>query len=990
VQATFGKLPLSFETNRGQSDSRVRFLARGAGYTFFLTQTEAVIDLRQPARRPDRDRRSGTADGAPPTRGAVVRMRLAGANTDPSVAGLDQRPGRENYYVGSLPLIGSASASRLDGARDGRTGLRRYEDVPTYGRVRYEAVYPGVDLVYYGNQRQIEYDLVVAPGTDPGVIRLQFDGADAVEVDSQGELVLKIPGGEVRQHKPVIYQEVAGVRKPVAGGYALTGLREASFVVGEYDRSKPLVLDPVLSYATFLGGNDTEYGYGIAVDSAGCVYVTGLTQSADFPLTDGTSVSSTSGTYDLFITKLTSTGTALVYSTHYADQGAYNEGLAIAVDAAGSAYVAGMGSGNHAMLLRLDPAGSALYGALLGNGGNNKASGIAIDGTGYAYLAGSASPAFDVTPGAYQTTSGGGDDAFVAKVNTNVDPMTSLVYSTFLGGALTDEGYKIAIDGEGNAYVTGSTFSPSFPVTAGGYQTTHGGGLSDAFVSVLSADGSTLLYSTFLGGDYYEAGWGIGVDGSGSVYVGGYAEGEGFPTTAGSFQPAWSYGNCAVWPELAKPCSDGFVAKISPWLSGAASLVYSTYLGGSGSDAVKSLVVDATGNVYVAGKALSPQLGNVDFPMVNPVPGFTFSNADGFVAQLNTLGSALVFSSYYQEVVSDLAVRSGSVYLTGSTYLTSLLGTSGSYQPANRGGQDAFVAKIDGLVAGHAPGPGDYDGDGRPDVAVYRPSTGTWFWLKSSTSNQQYDSRGWGLQAQADVPVPGDYDGDGVNDPTVFRPATGTWFILESHAAFTTWSWFGWGTATDTLMPGDYDADRRTDAAVYRPSEHKWYIRPSNGAAPWSVVFGQTGDVPLAGDFDGDGRRDPAVYRPSSGTWFWLKSSANFTAYDSRGWGLQAQGDVPAPGDYDGDGKTDPCVFRPGTGSWFILESHAAYTTWNWFGWGTAGDQVVPADYDGDGKTDAAVYRTATGTWHIRPSGGAVPWSVVFGQSLDVPLTATR
>jgi hypothetical protein len=280
----------------------------------------------------------------------------------------------------------------------------------------------------------------------------------------------------------------------------------------------------------------------------------------------------------------------------------------------------------------------------------------------------------------------------------------------------------------------------------------------------------------------------------------------------------------------------------------------------------------------------------------------------------------------------------------------------------------------------------DFDGDGKADAAVYRPASGTWFWLKSSLNNQAWDYRGWGVQAQGDRPVVGDFDGDGLGDPTVFRPASGTWFVLESHARFTTWSWFGWGEATDTLVPGDYNGDGRTDAAVFRAATGTWYVRPSNGAPPWSVVFGQAGDEPVAGDFDGDGIRDPAVYRPATGTWFWLRSSSGFRTWDYRGWGVEAQGDRPAPGDYDGDGRTDLCVFRPSSGTWFTLESHAAWTTWAWFGWGDASDTLMPADYDGDGKTDPAVYRAGTGQWFVRRSGGAPWWNVTFGETADVPL----
>ena len=285
---------------------------------------------------------------------------------------------------------------------------------------------------------------------------------------------------------------------------------------------------------------------------------------------------------------------------------------------------------------------------------------------------------------------------------------------------------------------------------------------------------------------------------------------------------------------------------------------------------------------------------------------------------------------------------------------------------------------------------GDFDRDALADVVVYRPASGTWFWLESSANRTSYAYRGWGMEIYGDIPVRGDFDGDGVVDPTVYRPASGTWFVLRSSANFSDWTWWGWGIATDTPIPGDYDGDGMTDAAVFRAATGTWYVRPSSGATPWSVGFGQSGDVPVPGDFDGDGKRDPAVYRPSTGTWFWLKSSSAYAEFEWRGWGIQAEGDTPIPGDYDGDRTSDLAVYRPGSGTWFILESHAAFTTWTWCGLGTAADVPMPADYNGDGRTDVAIHRPSTGEWFVKPSGGAAPWSVVFGQAGDVPLHGIR
>jgi PKD repeat protein len=353
-------------------------------------------------------------------------------------------------------------------------------------------------------------------------------------------------------------------------------------------------------------------------------------------------------------------------------------------------------------------------------------------------------------------------------------------------------------------------------------------------------------------------------------------------------------------------------------------------------------------------------------------------------AAASTLGGSCASAASYSWAFGDGSTSSSQnpthAYAAAGTYNWTLTATAGSASTTKTG---TISVRVAGL-------PADFDGDGKSDVAVFRPSTSTWFSLDSSAANTAYRYRGWGSQSSGDVPVIGDFDGDGLLDPTVFRPASGTWFILESQYNFTTVSTIGWGESADTVVPGDYDGDGKTDCAVYRPSTGTWYIRPSSGAAQWSVVFGQAGDIPVAGDYDGDGKRDPAVYRPSTGTWFWLKSSASYATFGYRGWGINDQGDTPVPGDYDGDGVTDLCVFRPAAGTWYVLESHASYTTWSYYGWGTTGDQVAPADYDGDGKTDYAIYRPSTFTWYVRPSGGASQWNIVFGASSDVPLVSIK
>jgi hypothetical protein len=402
---------LSFEANQGQTASAVQFFSRGSGYALFLTPQEAVLSLSKPV--------TPTARGAavqPAQQTDVLRMQLVGANPSPQVAGVDQLPGTTNYFLGNNPA-------------QWRT------NVPTYGKVAYQDVYPGIDLVYYGNQQQLEYDFVVQPGASPDVIRLSVQGAQNMSLDAQGNLVLQTANGDVVEQAPVVYQEGAGGRQAVAGRYVLVGQDGVGFQVGGYDGSRPLVIDPLLSYSTYLGGGDQDYGYGIAVDPSGNAYATGNTYSSNFPTTPEALQTTYGGYDDAFVAKLNATGTALLYSTYLGGSGA-DAGSAIAVDTSGNAYVTGLT---------------------------------------WSYN-------LPTTPGAFQTTleGSGYNDAFVAKLNAMG---TALLYATYLGGNNSDVGYGIAVDISGNVYVTGETLSSVFPITPGAPQTTYGGGFSDAFVA---------------------------------------------------------------------------------------------------------------------------------------------------------------------------------------------------------------------------------------------------------------------------------------------------------------------------------------------------------------------------------------------------------------------------------------------------------------------------------------------------------------------------
>jgi len=442
LSEAYGRLPLRFEANQGQTDAQVKFLSRGRGYTLFLTPTEAVLVLKRGSgakdKRPEQTHHEtpGPANPQPTT---VLHMHLIGANPVPQVSGLDELPGKSNYFMGNDP-------------KKWRTNVRHY------AKVKYEQIYPGIDLVFYGNQRQLEYDFVVSPGADFGIIKLAFEGANKIEIDDTGDLVLHTHIGPIHLRKPLIYQEMNGAKLDVFGGYVLNReskianpkSKTVGFQVAAYDSSKPLIIDPVLIYSTYLGGADFDQGKGIAVDAFGNTYVTGFTKSTDFPVADAPPQAFNAGSLDVFVTKINAAGSALVYSTYFGGN-RDDEGKSIAVDANGSAYVTGR----------------------------------------------TISDDFPVAGTPTQAFKAGNNDAFVAKLNPNG---SALVYSTYLGGFRTDKGNGIAVDADGNAYLTGSTESSDFP-TANPFQPNlgEGGGIlsGDAFVTKLNPDERRLFTPLF-------------------------------------------------------------------------------------------------------------------------------------------------------------------------------------------------------------------------------------------------------------------------------------------------------------------------------------------------------------------------------------------------------------------------------------------------------------------------------------------------------------
>jgi len=556
----WGNIPLSFEPNLGQAPAEVRYLARGSTYTFYLAGGETVLAARD----------------EPP-----LRTRLSGANLSARITGEAPQASTSNYFVGNDPRNWHSS-------------------VPNYGRVRYAGVYPGIDLVYYGKDGHLEYDWIVAPGADPARIRMTFEGAAQLRIDKQGDLVIKAGNSEYRHRRPVVYQELDGQRVPVAGAWTVRG-KEGSFRIGKYDHGNPLVIDPPLVYSTYLGGNGLDYAYAVAVDSIGNTYVTGGAGSANFPTTAPLQ-NSLKGAEDVFVTKINPNGSAKLYST-YLGGGAVDEGHGIAVDVQGNAYVTGstgsldfptknpiqatQGGSGDAFVAKLNAAGSALvYSTYLGGISTDSGSAIAVDAAGNAYVVGSTFSANFPTKNPFQAAKGAQEDAFVAKINA---AGTAWVYATYLGGNNVDEGNAIAVDAAGAAYVTGYTASTDFPV-ASPFRGSNAGSV-DAFVTKINPAGSALVYSTYLGGSGTDYGTGIAVDSSGSAYVTGPVASEDFPLANPIDN---TLGSHAV--------DDAFVAKFSP---AGSALVYSTYLGGGSEDAPYALAIDQAGNVYVTGRTNS-------------------------------------------------------------------------------------------------------------------------------------------------------------------------------------------------------------------------------------------------------------------------------------------------------------------------------------------------------------------------------------------------
>ena len=637
--------PLSFEPNRGQMEGGAQFIARGAGYHLELDGSGSKMVLRSGGKS------------------AELRTVLLGSNTKVELRGDAALPGHSAYFRGN-------------------DRSRWITGIPTYRQVKASGVYPGIDVVYHGNQSQLEYDFVVHPGANPARIHLQFDGATGLRTDSEGNLIVATAAGDLVEHRPVMYQTIAGVRQSVAGSFRVTGRNQAGFTVGQYDADQTLTIDPVLVYSSFLGGLDTDEGHAIATDSSGNTYMVGITFSTK------------AGDSDVLLRKISPDGTTTIY---IADLGGSDNdyGNGIGVDVNGFVTIGGRTRStdfpvanafqtqnygvNNAFVARIDPAATTLiYSTYIGGSNDDRGYALTLDRQGSAYLTGIVtSDDFPASNGAFQRSRRGGTDAFVCKFALD----GTAVYATLLGGQSDDTANGVAVDANGNAYVVGDTASDGFPQANAPFQHSRHGGL-DGFVSEISADGTQLLFSTFIGGSGDDSCGGVAVDLAGNVYVvGSTTSDKDFNLPGKSYNTGFNGG-----------ASDIFVAKYTP---NGQNLAWTTFLGSHGGDYGNAIATDANGNVYIAGDTDSDQYPVTD----DATQGRRAANVDAVLSVLDTNGQNLLYSTFYggrgDDSALGIAVDAFSqVYLTGSTDSSDLPIRQAVQAQPGGGSSDAFLAKI--------------------------------------------------------------------------------------------------------------------------------------------------------------------------------------------------------------------------------------------------------------------------------------------------------
>lgn len=653
--AEFKRLPLGFEWNSGQVDPAVKAFARGSGYALFLTANQAVVSLTR-----DRGRR------------AVVRWTPLHANPHPAIRPLDPLPGKINYKIGNDPK-------------------RWRKDIIPFGRIQYSNVYPGIDLVYYGHQDQLEYDYRVAPGADPRSIEFSIEGARRLHLNKSGDLVIDTAAGSISHHKPNVYQEIGGARQEIAGRFILESGNRVRFAIGDYDKTAPLVVDPALSYSTYLGGTGTDRALAVAVDSIGDAYVGGTTSSVDFPVTTNAPYPAALGGMDGFITVyLLGVGKGIFISTYLGGTGDDEvDTIQLSPAFPPDVYIAGTttstdfplhgaiqthnAGGKDAFIARLVFPSDIFFSTYYGGSGDDIVTGMGIDELGNVIICGKTNSTDLPTLAPIQASNAGGFDAFVAKVSNVGAP---LYFATYLGGAYDDAAYGMGVDANGIVYLAGGTNSSNFgnPSQSGNLWPSQG------FVAAMNTVTSTSIYTKLFGGNGTTVAKAIAVDGAGHAAVTGYTNSATFPVSPNAFQKTYGGGTY-----------DAFLSIFTP----TGAWAYTTYFGGSGVDMASSVGIDSKGNVVIAGGTSSTNL-TLQAPTQAANGGGT---ADGFLTKFNAGYTSLAFSTYIGGSGADtiLAMRIGSkgnATFVGTTDSTNFPMQGSSVQTTNQGNTDAFLAKI--------------------------------------------------------------------------------------------------------------------------------------------------------------------------------------------------------------------------------------------------------------------------------------------------------
>jgi hypothetical protein len=933
VIENYGKLPLSFEPNQGQADPSVKFLSRGAGYTLFLTATEAMLALR-------------SADAAAPSHGQL-KLTLVGANATPQVTAQERLEGKNNYLIGN-------------------DQSKWHTDIPTYGKALYREVWPGVDMVWYGNQRTLEYDFIVKPNVDPKRIKMVFEGADSLRLDAAGNLVLTTKAGEVTQKAPVIYQDGEQGRKYIAGKYLLSGAREVAFQVGAYDSSRPLVIDPQLLFATYAGGNLADEGNGVATDGDGNVYIIGATLSTNLPVKNALQ-SSPKTDAEAFVLKLNAKGSDSVYCTYL---GSRNDdvGEDIAITKSGQACL-----------------------------------------TGFTFTRGIGD--FPITESAFQ---GNGSfasctiglcrarDAFVTVLNAAGN---GLVYSSYYGGGNTDEGQAIAVDNANRIFVAGVTISTNLPTKNGFQNSLAELPFADSFIAVFDparSGNDSLLYASYLGGSDVECAGGLGLkadvatDNAGNAYLAG--------STFSSDLPAKSPAGQSLPPlQLDRGSVDGFVAKIDTEASGDSSLTYLTYFGGDGVDTINSIAVDAQQRVYITGNTDSKES---TFPLKNAFRATAIED-EAFVAKLNADGTAVFYCTYLGGDAGETGTGV-TIDQAGNTYITGVTDSGASFLSVNPFPEsllgDSFVAKIEATVSATTTPKLLYStrfgGTGTFANNIALDSSGNVF-LTGITSSRLPATAG----AFQSAFQGGDFDGFvakiGPTFPNtigVFRPSLTDFFLRNSNSAGATDITINLPFISDAIpVAGDWDGNGVDEIGIFRPSAGQFLLvhrppvlgcgLPQCQAITSTLVFGQAGDLPVVGDWNGDGVDTVGVFR--NGLWL-LSNSPNINGstpqVDVAQFNFGSPGDRPIAGDWDDNGLDTIGVLQNGQ---FVITNRLQNFDPNeavFFILQGASGLPVAGDWDGDGVDTAGFFDN--GNFHLRNSNTTGPADLTFsfGRGGDLPV----